>query len=72
MSGASVKSLMKLINLRGLEDLKPHTIYEHWATSVEKSTVKSGSFKFSHKLATTDANETKFCSIDDPECEACQ
>ena len=30
MSGASVKSLMKLINLRGLEDLKPHTIYEHW------------------------------------------
>ena len=73
MSGASGKKLDETYKLAWIRGLKT-TYYLRTlaATSVEKSTVKSGSLNSVTSSPTTDGNETKFCSIDDPECEACQ
>ena len=73
MSGASGKKLDETYKLAWIRGLKT-TYYLRTlaATSVEKSTVKSGSLNSVTSSPTTDTNETKFCSIDDPECEACQ
>jgi ribonucleoside-diphosphate reductase alpha chain len=41
------------------------------ATSAEKSTSRAGTLNaVSH--GAVEAEETKFCSIDNPECESCQ
>ena len=40
------------------------------ATSAEKSTSRAGSLNAVSSNASTE--ESKFCSIDNPECEACQ
>ena len=73
MSGASGKKLDETYKLAWIRGLKT-TYYLRTlaATSVEKSTVKSGSLNSVTSSPTTEGNETKFCSIDDPECEACQ
>jgi ribonucleoside-diphosphate reductase alpha chain len=73
MSGASGKKLDETYKLAWIRGLKT-TYYLRTlaATSVEKSTVKSGSLNSVTSSPTTDGNETKFCSIDDPECEAFQ
>jgi ribonucleoside-diphosphate reductase alpha chain len=48
------------------------------ATHAEKSTVKAGQLNavpeggMSSTAKSAEPAEAKFCSIDDPECEACQ
>ena len=73
MSGASGKKLDETYKLAWIRGLKT-TYYLRTlaATSVEKSTVKSGSLNSVSSSLTSNSNETNFCSIDDPECEACQ
>ncbi len=72
MAGASGKKLddtYKLAWLRGLKTT--YYLRTMGATHAEKSTVRAGSLN-AVPGASEPATELKVCSIDDPECEACQ
>jgi len=79
MAGASGKRLddaYKLAWKRGLKTT--YYLRSMGATHAEKSTVKTGQLNavpeggMSSGTKSAEAAEPKFCSIDDPECEACQ
>ena len=76
MAGASGKKLddtYKLAWLRGLKTT--YYLRTLGATSAEKSTGRAGQLNAVNAdgaLAGTPATDAKFCSIDNPECEACQ
>ena len=84
MAGASGKKLDETYKLAWLRGLKTtYYLRTVGATHAEKSTVKSGQLNAvsSHVesgvsmsvAASADvASEVKFCSLDDPTCEACQ
>jgi len=70
MAGASGKRLddtYKLAWLRGLKTT--YYLRTLGATHAEKSTVRAGAL---NAVPTEAVTELKVCSIDDPECEACQ
>ena len=76
MAGASGKKLddtYKLAWLRGLKTT--YYLRTLGATSTEKSTGRAGQLNAVNAdggLSETPATDAKFCSIDNPECEACQ
>jgi ribonucleoside-diphosphate reductase alpha chain len=76
MAGASGKKLddtYKLAWLRGLKTT--YYLRTLGATSAEKSTGRAGQLNAvsaDGALSQTPATDAKFCSIDNPECEACQ
>jgi ribonucleoside-diphosphate reductase alpha chain len=75
MAGASGKKLddtYKLAWLRGLKTT--YYLRTLGATSAEKSTGRAGQLNAvsSDGGSTTPATDAKFCSIDNPDCEACQ
>ena len=79
MAGASGKKLddtYKLAWKRGLKTT--YYLRTLGATSTEKSTVRGGQLNAVPSdggvmaAAEAPAEEAKFCSIDNPECEACQ
>ena len=75
MAGASGKKLddtYKLAWLRGLKTT--YYLRTLGATSAEKSTGRAGQLNAVNADggSTTPATDAKFCSIDNPECEACQ
>jgi len=83
MGGASGKRLDETYKLAWLRGLKTtYYLRSMGATHAEKSTSKAGALnavsssgaEFTAAADTTqaDAAEPKFCSIDNPECEACQ
>jgi ribonucleoside-diphosphate reductase alpha chain len=72
MAGASGKKLddtYKLAWIRGLKTT--YYLRTLGATHAEKSTVRAGALN-AVPAASAPATELKVCSIDDPECEACQ
>lgn len=77
MAGASGKRLDELYKLAWVRGLKT-TYYLRTlaATSAEKSTGRGGELNavaIDHAALTSDpATDAKFCSIDNPDCEACQ
>ncbi|TAJ76020.1 MAG: ribonucleoside-diphosphate reductase subunit alpha [Gallionellaceae bacterium] len=80
MSGVSGRKLDETYKLAWLRGLKTtYYLRTLGATSAEKSTSRAGSLNAVSSgsdaggvSATQIAEETKFCSIDNPECEACQ
>src|SRR6185436_12670336 len=78
MAGASGKKLDETYKLAWLRGLKTtYYLRTLGATSAEKSTTKTGQLNAvptggGVAAASSDAPVPKFCSIDDPECEACQ
>ena len=81
MAGASGKKLDEIYKLAWLRGLKTtYYLRTTSATYAEKSTVAPGAMNAvsSSAVATTPiektevASDVKFCSIDDPDCEACQ
>ncbi|HUF20291.1 MAG TPA: ribonucleoside-diphosphate reductase subunit alpha [Burkholderiales bacterium] len=73
MAGASGKKLddtYKLAWNRGLKTT--YYLRTLGATSAEKSTVKTGQLNAVPADGGVAETDPKFCSIDDPECEACQ
>lgn len=85
MAGASGKKLDETYKLAWLRGLKTtYYLRTIGATHAEKSTVKagqlnavashvdSGSSMTASAVAIEPATEVKFCSLDDPTCEACQ
>jgi ribonucleoside-diphosphate reductase alpha chain len=80
MSGVSGRKLDETYKLAWLRGLKTtYYLRALGATSAEKSTSRAGSLNaVSSGSSTGDMSaapvveETKFCSIDNPECEACQ
>jgi ribonucleoside-diphosphate reductase alpha chain len=84
MAGASGKKLDETYKLAWIRGLKTtYYLRSMGATHAEKSTSKAGALnavptdngQFSASADTTEAAaaaEPKFCSIDNPECEACQ
>jgi ribonucleoside-diphosphate reductase alpha chain len=82
MAGASGKKLDETYKLAWLRGLKTtYYLRSMGATHAEKSTTKAGALnavpaagaEFSASADTTEpVQEPKFCSIDNPECEACQ
>jgi ribonucleoside-diphosphate reductase alpha chain len=79
MAGASGKRLddtYKLAWKRGLKTT--YYLRSMGATHAEKSTVKTGQLNavpeggMQSAAKGAESAEPKFCSIDDPECEACQ
>jgi ribonucleoside-diphosphate reductase alpha chain len=77
VSGRKLDDTYKLAWLRGLKTT--YYLRSMGATSAEKSTSRAGSLNSVSSdagaggmSATPAAEETKFCSIDNPECEACQ
>ena len=81
MAGASGKKLDETYKLAWKSGLKTtYYLRTLGATSTEKSTVRGGQLNAvptdggvaGMGAAETPAAESKFCSIDDPECEACQ
>ena len=79
MAGASGKKLDETYKLAWLRGLKTtYYLRAMGATHAEKSTSKAGALNavpsgggMTESASTVEA-EPKFCSIDDPECEACQ
>jgi ribonucleoside-diphosphate reductase alpha chain len=72
MSGVSGRKLDETYKLAWLRGLKTtYYLRTMGATSAEKSTGKAGALNAvpAHR---GEAEETQFCSIDNPECEACQ
>ncbi len=69
VSGRKLDETYKLAWLRGLKTT--YYLRTMGATSAEKSTSRAGSLN-AVSNSTADAEETKFCSIDNPECESCQ
>jgi ribonucleoside-diphosphate reductase alpha chain len=80
MSGASGRRLDETYKLAWVRGLKTtYYLRSLGATSAEKSTSRAGSLNSVASgagagglSAAPAAEETKFCSIDNPECEACQ
>jgi ribonucleoside-diphosphate reductase alpha chain len=84
MAGASGKQLDETYKLAWIRGLKTtYYLRSMGATHAEKSTSKAGALnavpssggQFANSADTTldsAAEEPKFCSIDNPECEACQ
>ncbi|MFY9315358.1 MAG: ribonucleoside-diphosphate reductase subunit alpha [Burkholderiales bacterium] len=82
MAGASGKKLDETYKLAWIRGLKTtYYLRAMGATHAEKSTSKAGALNAvptdggvtaSGAASTTAAEESKFCSIDNPECEACQ
>jgi len=75
MAGASGKRLDETYKLAWLRGLKTtYYLRTLGATSAEKSTVKAGQLNAVPATGgmVAPAAESKFCSIDDPECESCQ
>jgi ribonucleoside-diphosphate reductase alpha chain len=80
MAGASGKKLDETYKLAWLRGLKTtYYLRTMGATHAEKSTVKSGALNavptdggISAAAAATPGSDVKFCSIDNPDCEACQ
>jgi ribonucleoside-diphosphate reductase alpha chain len=80
MSGVSGRKLDETYKLAWLRGLKTtYYLRTLGATSAEKSTSRAGSLNavsngggMGEILAAPAIEETKFCSIDNPECEACQ
>ncbi len=72
VSGRKLDETYKLAWLRGLKTT--YYLRTMGATSAEKSTSRAGSLNAVSNSAGVAANEeeTKFCSIDNPECESCQ
>jgi len=75
VSGRKLDDTYKLAWLRGLKTT--YYLRSMGATSAEKSTSRAGSLNSvasdaGGMSAAPAAEETKFCSIDNPECEACQ
>jgi ribonucleoside-diphosphate reductase alpha chain len=77
VSGRKLDDTYKLAWLRGLKTT--YYLRSMGATSAEKSTSRAGSLNAVSSdagaggmSAAPAAEETKFCSIDNPECEACQ
>ena len=75
-SGKKLDETYRLAWLRGLKTT--YYLRAVGATHAEKSTVRAGQLNAvsaessSGAGATGQADEPKFCSIDNPECEACQ
>jgi ribonucleoside-diphosphate reductase alpha chain len=69
VSGRKLDETYKLAWLRGLKTT--YYLRTMGATSAEKSTGKAGALN-AVPAATGAAEEAQFCSIDNPECEACQ
>ena len=74
MAGASGKKLDETYKLAWLRGLKTtYYLRTLGATSAEKSTGRAGQLNaVSATVDETPATDAKFCSIDNPECEACQ
>ena len=80
MSGVSGRKLDETYKLAWLRGLKTtYYLRTLGATSAEKSTSRAGSLNAVSSggdaggiSAAPEVEETKFCSIDNPECEACQ
>jgi ribonucleoside-diphosphate reductase alpha chain len=82
MAGASGKKLDETYKLAWIRGLKTtYYLRAMGATHAEKSTSKAGALNAvpadggmaaSGAASTTESPEPKFCSIDNPECEACQ
>jgi ribonucleoside-diphosphate reductase alpha chain len=82
MAGASGKKLDETYKLAWIRGLKTtYYLRAMGATHAEKSTTKAGALNAvpsdggiaaSAAASTSDNAEPKFCSIDNPECEACQ
>jgi ribonucleoside-diphosphate reductase alpha chain len=71
VSGRKLDDTYKLAWLRGLKTT--YYLRTLGATSAEKSTSRAGSLNaVSSGGETPLVEETQFCSIDNPECEACQ
>jgi len=72
MSGVSGRKLDETYKLAWLRGLKTtYYLRTLGATSAEKSTSRAGSLN-AVSNGTAASGETQFCSIDNPECEACQ
>jgi ribonucleoside-diphosphate reductase alpha chain len=78
MAGASGKRLDETYKLAWLRGLKTtYYLRSMGATHAEKSTSKAGQLNAVPSdggvpVVAADADEAKFCAIDNPECEACQ
>jgi ribonucleoside-diphosphate reductase alpha chain len=70
VSGRKLDETYKLAWVRGLKTT--YYLRTLGATSAEKSTSRTGSLNAVPNSGTEGGEETKFCSIDNPECEACQ
>ena len=73
VSGRKLDETYKLAWLRGLKTT--YYLRTLGATSAEKSTGRAGALNAvasGGETSAAPAEETKFCSIDNPECEACQ
>jgi ribonucleoside-diphosphate reductase alpha chain len=69
VSGRKLDETYKLAWLRGLKTT--YYLRTMGATSAEKSTGRAGALN-AVPTAGNAVEEAKFCSIDNPECEACQ
>ena len=80
MAGASGKKLDETYKLAWVRGLKTtYYLRTMSATHAEKSTISRGQLNAvsnaapaTTAAATEPATDVKFCSIDDPDCEACQ
>jgi len=73
MSGVSGRKLDETYKLAWLRGLKTtYYLRTMGATSAEKSTSRAGTLNAVPSGGAGEGEEAKFCSIDDPECEACQ
>jgi ribonucleoside-diphosphate reductase alpha chain len=77
MAGASGKKLDETYKLAWIRGLKTtYYLRSMGATHAEKSTSKAGQLNAVPSdggvPAVADADDAKFCAIDNPECEACQ
>jgi len=73
MSGVSGRKLDETYKLAWLRGLKTtYYLRTMGATSAEKSTSRAGTLNAVPSGGAGEGKEAKFCSIDDPECEACQ
>jgi len=73
MSGVSGRKLDETYKLAWMRGLKTtYYLRTMGATSAEKSTSRAGTLNAVPSGGAGEGEEAKFCSIDDPECEACQ
>jgi ribonucleoside-diphosphate reductase alpha chain len=73
MAGASGKKLDETYKLAWLRGLKTtYYLRAMGATHAEKSTSKAGALNAVPALAESSEGQPKVCSIDNPDCEACQ
>jgi ribonucleoside-diphosphate reductase alpha chain len=74
MAGASGKKLDETYKLAWIRGLKTtYYLRAMGATHAEKSTTKAGALNAVPAASEESASaEPKFCSIDKPDCEACQ